>query len=386
MREMDQRRNTQKATLTASSFIARAALILGCALVLMLAAYGAYHAGRTFTRVTYETDRQRVLRTFTISSKPEDRVAAVKQLKREYIETESPRNKAQIINALTGIMHSAHESYIFEEIFHGEPFEAYMTAGSSEKSIARLNRLSLDLYPTAYATQQLAFPETIELRKLVRVEKKTEEQKRILARDVDTILNQYRAAQKLLDVDLARANGPIDAINILGSYYQWQGHLLGEVAAVHPEYLDTSLSYIRTALMLLSSFRDANGEQFCDTDLRIATLHLGYVRYVNATPGGAEAHPEWKEHADTFVDMLRAQWDEFPTMRIMLASVAAHLRGEHGASMGDPLHDELMAGQIGLVKTMWDVSPKAQEFFRSKGVDMSRFDASTTESALPVAY
>lgn len=174
-----------------------------------------------------------------------------------------------------------HEEYVYTELFTGPPFEQFAT----EDQIRSLDDLaihSFSIYPTAYAAQISVYANRHAIydaflhvdQAIDRAAMRKKHQP-----DFRRILWAYEEAEKWIGRDVMDATTPEEALTTLVVFYQWQGHLLSDLAIGDPSYFEAAQRDLEKGILYAGSMRDIHGKTLPYLDSKIAEMQLSIASY-----------------------------------------------------------------------------------------------------------
>lgn len=207
----------------------------------------------------------------------EKRIEAIRYTKETYAKLEGqPHDQALQVNKLLGYVNAGFEQYVFDEIFSGDTFGAFLVKGDMGSSIRKLAEHSLSLSPTTEAAFRIGQWDADRIRDLYGTWNATAAQKELYA---DDILQIIKASDALIESEKGGVDGrPFDYMVEPRSLY-WKSYLYGVVARVRPEYLDESKAELDKLVAIYEKSGDANGKK---NVLIAARLPYGYFSYALA--------------------------------------------------------------------------------------------------------
>lgn len=260
--------------------------LLICSVGLLCA--GAYFAGQYLTRTIQKSDEKsqassvhRSVVDFLNTTDKERRVRAVRATKEAYIQATTSIDRAHTLNVLIGMAHAVHEEYVYEEIFTGPPFDRFALEDQT-RSLDELALYSFSIYPTAYAAQISVYSNRNAIYETFF--KEDEPVNRELVREENEpnfrrILWAYNEAEKWIGRDVMDATTPEEALTTLVVFYQWQGHLLSDLAIGDQGYFDAAQKDLEKGILYAQSMRDTNGKTLPYLDSKIAEMQLSIASY-----------------------------------------------------------------------------------------------------------
>jgi len=309
----------------------------------------------------------RAVYTFTHSDDPAERTAQVVVLKKQYIATTSPSTRAQIIDILIGFSHSAHEPYIFSEIFKGEPFSDRLDSSSEQQSLADLAEYSFSLYPTAFAAQMAARPYALELDRLVRYPETPQTQPALKAA-FDQLMLRYKRAEDTIEKNLAETTSSVDKTATMVAYYQWQGHLLLDAAKYDRSYFKQGLDNLSKGIALGEEYDKNNNSSLLEQ--HIAAMMYTYASQVFGPRTDDEVvHAQGRAYADALADKLIShpeQYNEFYILFREVRDMPEEMRMDDMPAE-DP-HVEFMREIAERIRSVAELSPKLENLLAQQGL------------------
>lgn len=310
---------------------------------------------------------------FITSTDPEVRLAAVREMKEQFVRSNSNLERARIINALNGMAHSAHEYYLFDEIFDGEPFQQFL-AGSAETSLANLERYSLSLYPTSYAALMAVFDICVEFRERHFYGAHPDDAR---MREIEKeVLEHIKLAEQYVGRDLLNAESYSDMANILVTYYQWVGHWYGDLALHYPEHQENAMRYLTHGLEAARIFQagiaEREGRKDIGLEQKITALLYNLPRYYILSEDGSNDE-RMRAYIRELIERLRDSPEIHSNFYISL-SLARDVQNDpemqsHEGHTNRQQHAELIRALLFQLREIAKFSPEAEEFLADQGID-----------------
>lgn len=308
------------------SFARTGILILGVA-VICVAAYVAGSHVTSFLQQPKDSPSassiHRSIVEFLNTTDKNTRVGAVRTTKVAFMQATTSRDRAHALNVLVGMAHAVHEEYVYDEIFTGPPFDQY-AAEDQIRSLDNLANYSSELYPTAYAAQLAVFGNRLAIYDAFQNSDQSfnvEMVRKQLEPNFRRILEAYDEAAKWIGRDVMDASTPEEAMTTLVAFYQWQGHLLSDLAIGDPSYFDAAQHDLEKGIRYAQSMRDADGKTLSYLDSKIAEMQLSIASY-SAERGKryGEQHniDRGRVYSEEVVRRLRAEPEKYNTFYTLL--------------------------------------------------------------------
>lgn len=305
----------------------------------------AYAAGSFITSILRQpTDEssapsiQRSIVEFFNSTDMDTRIEAVRATKAAFMQATTSLDRAHALNILVGMAHAVHEDYIYDEIFTGPPFDEFATKDKI-RSLDNLARYSFKLYPTAYAAQLAAFEDRTAIYDTFQKRDTSfnvETVRKQLEPNFQRVLDAYDTAAKWIGHDVMDTKTPEEAVTTLVAFYQWQGHLLSDLAIGDQRYFDAAQRDLEKAILYAEAMRDSNGKTLSYLDSKIAEVQLSIASY-SAERGKRYGEQEYidraHEYSEKLVRRLKAEPEKYNRFYTLLElereSQEAERRGHH---------------------------------------------------------
>ena len=308
-------------------------------------------------RGTFFSEIQKTIKT---SVSPKERISATQDLKILFQTATTSVEQAKLINVIISISHAAHEPYIFNEVFRGEPFEKYRDSESEQHSLQNLSFASYALHPTAYAAQLASQGYVDTLHNLEKKESNAHVEKQIDT-IVEAMMKQYNLAEKTINADLMEARGDEERIFLEVAYYRWQGHILGEIAGVKPESLQESVPLLLKSLNLAEEYKKKTHNN--NLDQLISSIKYGYIRVTSKSN-----NPLYRKQSRIFGDELADGFANHPADYPAFMIMFKQLEGMNSYEYSHDAHNDFMKEIRDRVLSLGNSSEKMSAYLHSRNL------------------
>lgn len=344
---------------------------------------GAYLAGQYLTlslqqptEITSASSVHRSVVEFLNTTDKETRVQAVRATKEAFLQATTSIDRAHTLNVLVGMAHAVHEEYVYEEIFTGPPFDRFATDDQT-RSLDDLAIYSFSIYPTAYAAQISvyanrhtiydAFFNVDQAVDRVAMRKKYEPNFR-------RILWAYEEAEKWIGRDVMDATTPEEALTTLVVFYQWQGHLLSDLAIGDPGYFEAAQRDLEKGILYAKSMRDTNGKTLPYLDSKIAEMQLSIASYSaerGKIYGQQELIDRGRTYSEEVVRRLRSEPEKYNLFYTLLKlekeSQEAERAGNH---IQHTVHERNTLRPFWRFELLATIDPSMKDFLQEFGLTL----------------